>query len=210
MQYFTACVYAAGIRNASDDLNNVTEEEIREVQINGLVNHLLNDHGLCWPEVCWLKENPELQLREPTLIPYSKEEHETFRGMLEQLFSMSQRRAVGTHIRTSANEALNRTKLMWTSKLIDYWKSYATRHALVVLYNNEGILNLLQELRTGSSQLSFTTNDYKNIVKFSQIRQNKRKANQAAIVRRNEIRKEVIQQQQKELRSFDYSEVSNL
>lgn len=47
---------------------------------------------------------------------------------------------IGTTTRTSQNEAFNRVKLIYTSKLIDYTASYQTRYALAILHNNEGFV----------------------------------------------------------------------
>nr|CAG8616865.1 8250_t:CDS:10 [Entrophospora candida] len=67
MTYFSGCVYAAGFRKANEKNCNLQEKDIQHVQIEGLFQHLCDNHDLCWPEVCWIKQNPEVQLKEPTL-----------------------------------------------------------------------------------------------------------------------------------------------
>ena len=64
--YFSACVYTAGLKKANDENCDLQEKEIRYIQTEGLLQHLCGNHELCWSEVCWIKQNPEIQLREPT------------------------------------------------------------------------------------------------------------------------------------------------
>ncbi|CAJ0859283.1 1835_t:CDS:2, partial [Entrophospora sp. SA101] len=59
--------------------------------------------------------------------------------MLETIFKLPVRQGIGTLTCTSQNEAFNRIKLVYTSKLIDYPVSYQTRHTLAILHNNEMI-----------------------------------------------------------------------
>ncbi|CAG8560577.1 6014_t:CDS:2, partial [Scutellospora calospora] len=58
------------------------------VQTEGLVRHLQNDHSLCWPEVCWIKENPELALQQPTLENYSINQINEFQKMIKTIFHL--------------------------------------------------------------------------------------------------------------------------
>ena len=67
MTYFSACVYTAGLRKANDENCDLQEKEIRYVQTEGLLQHLCDNHDLYQSEVCWVKQNPEIQLKEPTL-----------------------------------------------------------------------------------------------------------------------------------------------
>ncbi|RIB08903.1 P-loop containing nucleoside triphosphate hydrolase protein [Gigaspora rosea] len=53
------------------------------------------------------------------------------------------------------NESVNRIKLNYTDKKQDYPKSYKTRHALAVIHNNNGILELLQILRQADQLQDF-------------------------------------------------------
>ena len=47
--------------------------------MEGLIQHLLDDHSICWSDVCWMKDNPELQLQGPTLKNYTQTEIDNFR-----------------------------------------------------------------------------------------------------------------------------------
>ncbi|CAG8632612.1 5883_t:CDS:2 [Funneliformis mosseae] len=94
------------------------EKNIRNVQTEGLFQRLCGNHKLCWPEICWIKNNSELQLSEPTLKFYTPYQREKFKSMLEIIF-------------------------LYLDKRIDYWKSYLVRHALAILHNNERICEMI-------------------------------------------------------------------
>nr|CAG8667423.1 2998_t:CDS:2 [Entrophospora candida] len=57
------------------EMETPTDEELFHVQVDGLVAHLSGDHSLCWDEICWLKNNSELELREPHLLNSSNAEY---------------------------------------------------------------------------------------------------------------------------------------
>ncbi|RHZ69701.1 hypothetical protein Glove_280g39 [Diversispora epigaea] len=67
--------------------------------------------------------------------------------MLESIFKILFGQEIGTTTRTSQNEAFNRIKLVYTSKLINYPVSYQVRHSLAILYNNEGICEIINIVR---------------------------------------------------------------
>ncbi|CAG8693076.1 8048_t:CDS:10 [Funneliformis caledonium] len=78
-----------GDLDSNKTLRNVAEKDIRNVQTEGLFQHLCDNHELCWPKVCWIKNNPELQLLEPTLKFYTPYQREKFKSMLETIFHLS-------------------------------------------------------------------------------------------------------------------------
>ena len=120
MQYFNGCVYAAGARKADKEIDAPSEDELKRVQVDGLVKHLCEDHSLCWSEVCWIKENPDIELKEPNLITYAKNQRHAFCQFLLTIFQLPKSQGLVTEIRTSSNKAFNRTKLVFLPKLIDY------------------------------------------------------------------------------------------
>ena len=167
MQYFNGCVYTAGARKADKEIDTPSEDELKHVQVEGLVKHLCGDHSLCWPEVCWIKENSDFELKEPNLITYTEAQRNAFRKFILTIFQLPRGQGLATEIRTSYNEAFNRTKLVFLSKLIDYWKSFAARYSLAVIQNNEGIANLLEFIySTGVG--NYSENDKNNIKKIQQ------------------------------------------
>ncbi|EXX79741.1 hypothetical protein RirG_002710 [Rhizophagus irregularis DAOM 197198w] len=108
MRYFNGCVFTAGLRKKNDDPNTPTNEELRYIQVEGLIQHLLNNHDLCWKEVCWYKENEELQLQTPTLQSFTEMEIEGFWKMLLTIFKLPIQQSLVTCYRTAYNEAFNR------------------------------------------------------------------------------------------------------
>ncbi|CAG8563856.1 5222_t:CDS:2, partial [Scutellospora calospora] len=76
----------------------------------------------------------------PTLCHSSKSQIDTFKNFLELNFRLPKGQGIATLNRTSQNEAFNRVKLVYLDKKINYWKSYAARHALAVLHYNESVI----------------------------------------------------------------------
>ncbi|CAB4405053.1 unnamed protein product [Rhizophagus irregularis] len=139
IRYFNSCIFSAGLRKKNNQDNVPTEEETQYVQVEGLIRHLLDDHSLCWNDVCWMKNNPELQLQSPTLKNYTTTEIENFRSVITSIFRVPFGQGLVTTLCTSHNEAFNRKILKYLDKRIDYWASYSTRHALAVLDQNDGL-----------------------------------------------------------------------
>jgi len=187
MLYFTSCVYAAGIQKTNNENCSIQEKDIRHVQTEGLLQHLCDNHELCWPEVCWMKNNPELQLIEPTLKSYTPYQREKFKSMLETIFRLPINQGIGTTTRTSQNEAFNRIKLVYLDKRIDYWMSYPVRHALAILHNNEGICEMMNVARLASNVI-LSDQDLSNISKIETERNQQRLRNLQIF--KNEIKNE--------------------
>jgi hypothetical protein len=110
---------AAGIQK-SDKNCSLQEKDICHIQTEGLFQHLCDNYELCWPEVCWMKNNPELQLLEPTLKSYTPYQREKFKSMLETIFRLPINQSISIKMRTSQNKAFNRLKLIYLNKRIDY------------------------------------------------------------------------------------------
>lgn len=92
-----------------------------------------------------------IQLKEPTLKTCTLFEQNQLKSMLESIFKLPIGQGIGTITRTSQNEAFNRVKLIYTSRLIDYSASYQTRRALAILHNNEGICEMVNIARQDSN-----------------------------------------------------------
>ncbi|CAH1771451.1 11011_t:CDS:2, partial [Entrophospora sp. SA101] len=95
-------------------------------------------HSLCWSEVCWLKDNPDLELVDPNLLKYNNSEKEDFKKMLQKCFASP----------TQQSSA-----------------SFKACHAVAILDHNEGLLRLPEKLRDFYIPLS--ENDIKNIEKLA-------------------------------------------
>ncbi|PKC54544.1 hypothetical protein RhiirA1_542846 [Rhizophagus irregularis] len=108
----------------------------------GIVQHLRGDHEKCWPEVCWIVENPDLILPTPNLVDVNKDQCLRLVEFLKRITKLKDDQSLITSIRTSYNEAFNRLKLNYTEKKTDYPKSFKARHALSVIHNNNGFVDL--------------------------------------------------------------------
>jgi len=106
MRYFNGCVFATGLRKSNNKSNTLTNKELHYIQIKGLIQHL-NNHDLCWKEVCWHKENEELQLQSPTLQSFTKAEIEGFQKMLLTILRLPIQQSLVTQYQTTYNEAFN-------------------------------------------------------------------------------------------------------
>jgi len=207
MAYYNSCVYAASGRKLDENKITVSDAELEKVQIDGLVAHLSDDHSLCWDEVCWRKENPDIQLKKPHLKEYTVGQKEKFCQFLKECFYISTKQSLITHIRTSYNEAFNRVKLCFHDKKIDYWKTYSTRHALAVLQYNSGLLNMLKIARSACNLQEFSEIDKQNISQIAEGRKKQSQRNSNNIAKRNEERGKKIQEQRTNLETFDWDKV---
>ncbi|CAG8811939.1 32652_t:CDS:10, partial [Gigaspora margarita] len=116
-----------------------TDQELCEIQIEGLLKHLQHDHSLCWTEVCWYKDNPELELAQPNLKGFTISELEEFRTYLKSTF------------RLPAGQSL---------------KSYEAQHALAIIYNNDGLAYMLSQICNYCGICGFSEQGLKNIEKI--------------------------------------------
>lgn len=207
MRYFNGCVFTAGLRKKNDDPNTPTNEELRYIQVEGLIQHLLNNHDLCWKEVCWYKENEELQLQTPTLQSFTEMEIEGFRKMLLTIFKLPIQQSLVTCYRTAYNEAFNRKILRFVDKRIDFWASYKARYALAVIDNNEGLDCMMEGVRKAAKVNKFSTNDQYNISKLVRQRQGQLHHNRNVIDKRNQERAVNYANDRQELQGFDFSQV---
>ena len=48
MQYFNGCVYTAGTRKADKEVDAPSEDELKHVQVEGLVKHLCEDYSFSY------------------------------------------------------------------------------------------------------------------------------------------------------------------
>ena len=166
MWYFNSCIFSAGLQKKLNQDNAPTEEETRYVQVEGLIQHLLDDHSLYWSDVCWIKDNPELQLQSPTLKNYTQTEIKNFRNVITTIFHVPSGQGLVTTLHTSHNETFNRKILKYLDKQIDYWASYSTWHALAVLDQNDGLDVMISKVYTATTGKDFSYSDVYNTQNF--------------------------------------------
>lgn len=126
--------------------------------------------------------------------------------MLETIFKLPSDQGISTTTRTSQNEAFNRVKLIYTSKLIDYYISYQTRHALAILHNNEGICELVNIAHQACNSF-LSSQDLLNIAKIEKERDQKQIKNISRIEKRNIERASVLQNLRTDLNFFNWNQV---
>ncbi|CAG8689171.1 24845_t:CDS:10 [Gigaspora margarita] len=117
------------VRKALRETNNrfaPNDIETRDMQTNGLIRHLQNNIQI---------DDPTLILQNSTLCYSSKTRINAFQSFLEKTFKTPYGQNIVTFDRTSQNEAFNQIKLVYLDKKIDYWKSFATRHAMADILN---------------------------------------------------------------------------
>ncbi|CAG8538925.1 11763_t:CDS:10, partial [Scutellospora calospora] len=105
---------------------------------------------------------------------------------------------------TSQNKAFNRVKLVYLDKKIDYWKSYAARHALAVLHYNEGYTHLFSEIREIYCGKPFESEDIYNISMIESSYSAQQKLNVEKIREHNQARSDKYTNEYKELVEFDF------
>ncbi|GBC33646.2 putative sgs1 protein [Rhizophagus irregularis DAOM 181602=DAOM 197198] len=159
---------------------------------------------MCWSDVCWIKDNLELQLQSPTLKNYTQTNIENFRNVIITIFCVPFGQGLVTTLRTSHNEIFNRKILKYLDKRIDYWASYNTRHALAVLGQNDELDVMMAKVYTAATNKDFSYPDMCNILNFVKERSQKVSINHNTIQQRNEARKEKFANDRKELSGFNF------
>ncbi|CAB4475362.1 unnamed protein product [Rhizophagus irregularis] len=206
LQYYKKCIFIAAVQGENKKDLPLTTESVKYAQVYGLTKHLCGDHSECWPEVCWIAQNPELALCEPNLLNSTSEERKKFTEMLGEVFQLNVGQSLITDARTSQNEAFNRQKLSFVSKLIDYWKTYSVRHALAVIHNNSSLLAMLQNVRTQAELDTFSENDVQNIEHIAGRRELQRQRNHQDMDTQKAAKVAKIVQQKKNLEMFDFDQ----
>ncbi|CAG8681797.1 13643_t:CDS:2, partial [Ambispora gerdemannii] len=164
MSFYTKCVYAASSRANNSQVLTPDDEELTWMHTEGLICHLRGNHNKCWPEVCWIVENPDLSLSTPNLISADENQCKRLLEFLKKIMKPKEHQSLITTIRTSYNEAFNRLKLNYTEKKIDYPKSFRARHALSIIHNNNGFVELQHSVREAGNLISFSNQDEKNLL----------------------------------------------
>jgi hypothetical protein len=200
----------AGLRKEDPHMQTPSEAELREAQVQGLVCHLYGDHSLCWPEVCWHKDNPDLELQMPHLINATVSERKSFEDMLGIIFRLPHGQGLVTTTRTSHNESFNRRKLVFLDKKIDYWRTYMARHACAVMLQNLGLVEMIMAVRSGFTAYGFSQTDLQNLEKIANQVKAKQLSNRVNLEERNQNRCAKYAEAREELHGADFSSVSIL
>ncbi|CAH1771129.1 1193_t:CDS:1, partial [Entrophospora sp. SA101] len=154
------------------------DDNLHYMQTEILFEHLCDKHDNCWEEVCWKSKNPEIELQGENLIHYSEIERGIFKKMIQDIIKKPKGQSLITKTRTCHNEAMNRTKLCFLDKKIDYPKSFVARHSMALLHNNLGELETWTQMRNSLGEIgSFSIQDLKNIEKICEQRDVKREEN---------------------------------
>jgi len=127
--------------------------------------------------------------------------------MIKTIFHLPIRQGLVTQYRFSYNEVFNREILQDMDKRIDFWASYRARHALSVIDNNEGLEQVLLDIRSICTNTPFSKVDLDNISNLVSERDKQGSRNREAIHSRHQKRHEQFAQDQKELQGFDFSQV---
>ncbi|CAG8818428.1 10_t:CDS:2, partial [Gigaspora margarita] len=98
MCWFHGCIYLAALQNAEQYFDALSEMETQKMQIEGLINHLQNNHTDCWPDIYWTKDDPEIILQEPTLCNSSNQRIGEFQELLETIFHLPHERLINSDI----------------------------------------------------------------------------------------------------------------
>ena len=206
MLFYNKCIYGAITRCHNPEIKSPTDENLFFMHTEGVIAHLFDIHDQCWPEVCWFHDSSDMTLVEPNLKKYTKNQKSDLLEFLKCIMDLKDKSLITT-IRTSANEAVNRVKLNYTDKKTDYSKSFAARHALVVIHNNNGIIQVLKVVRKVAYLASFSEQDHLNLLQLCKERENKREYNITKINERNQTCAQKICEQKKRLEGFDFGQV---
>jgi hypothetical protein len=107
----------------------ITEEAIVLQLTDVAIDHLLGNHSRCWFHCLCSRAEASFQLMEPHLLRKSQQFANDFRFWLKKALTPAEGQFISTEISSSPNEGVNRHHLMYFSKDIDNWKSFAFRLA---------------------------------------------------------------------------------
>ncbi|CAG8709335.1 9008_t:CDS:2, partial [Racocetra fulgida] len=130
------------------DIITPTDQELRELQVEGLLKHLQDNHSLCLNEVCWYKDNPELELALPNLKKSTIRKIDEFCNFLKSIFRLS----------------------------------------ATIIYNNDGLTQMLIQVCDFCRAKSFSEQDLKNIEKMAKDRNSQKLCKREQIESRNKKR----------------------
>ncbi|CAG8649683.1 3111_t:CDS:10, partial [Gigaspora margarita] len=85
MWWFRGCIYSAALRAKANDPLVPNEGKICNMQVDSLICHLQNDHTSCWSDVCWIKDNSTIILKELTLSHSSQKRIDEFQKFLNTI-----------------------------------------------------------------------------------------------------------------------------
>ncbi|GES73749.1 hypothetical protein GLOIN_2v1886741 [Rhizophagus clarus] len=100
----------------------------------------IENHTEYWPEVCWIIENPDLNLPIPNLIDADENQYKRLSEFLNKIIKLKDDQSLIITIYMSYNKAFNYVKLNYTKKKIDYPKSYWACHTFSVIHNTYIVL----------------------------------------------------------------------
>ncbi|CAG8628225.1 12090_t:CDS:2, partial [Gigaspora rosea] len=193
MNFYSRAIYAACIRAGNNSYSLPTDNDLHKLHYDIVMDHLLDNYNLTLPE--------------PNLIGKFNIQSNALKEFLKGITQLAPHQSLITNMRTSQNESVNKIKLNYTDKKQDYPKSYKTCHALAVIHNNNGILELLQILRQAGKISKHSNQDLLNIALIWKQREDKRICNIAEIHKKNETRAKKIIQQKDQLQDFDWPQV---
>ena len=146
-----------------------------------------------------------MELKTPNLKTYK--EKQEFQKMLANIVRKPIQATLITSTCICQNESMNRIKLMFLDKKVDYWKSFKTRHALAIILNNLGDYELLVRLRTLFDNFSsFTSADLCNLEKICGGRNKKREQTVEKIQQNNASKWQRINEMEQTLTGFDFGQ----
>ena len=102
----------------------------------------------------------------PNLVNANESQCSCLVEFLKKITKLKNDQSLITTICTSYNEAFNRLKLNYIEKKTDYPKSFKARHALSVIHNNNGFVELQRQLRKAGGLPQFSLQDENNLLKI--------------------------------------------
>ncbi|CAG8483877.1 6841_t:CDS:2 [Racocetra fulgida] len=88
MKYYTKCVYTAIARCQNPTIDNPTDNDLFFIQTEEVIAHLSNKYSNCWPKVCWISTNSDIELETPNLKLYHKSQKEQLLNFLCKIIEL--------------------------------------------------------------------------------------------------------------------------
>ncbi|KAI9104922.1 hypothetical protein DFS34DRAFT_221295 [Phlyctochytrium arcticum] len=169
------------------------------------IKHLQGDHSTCnIDNISWVAEtNREMNnVGVPNLTDATQQRIASLTVMLESLTKTLPKQFLITEVRITDNEAFHHKVNKRAPKHMDTPKTYAVRHALTVIEQNEGYLATLQLAREAFGLLPYSPMDLKLIEHHESVREKRIIANQTTSFEQKQKRRDKIAQQKLDAREF--------
>ncbi|CAG8568893.1 12635_t:CDS:10, partial [Dentiscutata heterogama] len=146
--------------------NPSIDNDLFVMQTEGVIVHLSDNHSDCWPEVCWVSTNSNIELETPNLKLYNKNQKEQLLKFLHKIMELKEKQKAANLPEFSKNDHTNILKI---------WKERETKHQCnlaAIEERNQQPFNFNQDLVPYSRCIQDSIQNHTYIPSFANIIKN--------------------------------------